>query len=128
MSGPTQVGLDAVDAETLFERFRDGVCAGKSRRYAMLVKGADGVRCKLQNSGRCLDPDTPWRMVRFVAEPLFRFDPATEWVAIFPVDNWKAACDAAVAESLRSGRDWTVELSDTLANGWGGRPRLMITR
>ncbi len=120
--------LEQSDAEAAYVRFRDAVCDGKSRRYAMLCKGSDGIRCKVQNSGRCLDPDTPWSMVRGVIEPLFRFDDGTEWVAIFTVEQWKAQLDAAVAVSLESGGPWTEELSDALAAGRETRPRLMVTR
>jgi hypothetical protein len=120
--------IEDADAEAAYLRFRDGVCVGKSRRYAMLCKGADGIRCKVQNSGRCLDPDTPWHMVRAVVEPMFRFDHGTEWVALFTVEHWKGQLDAAVAASLDSGRPWTDELSAALAAGLETRPRLIVTR
>lgn len=116
------------DAERLFVGFRDAVCQGKSRRYALLCKGSDGIRCKLQNSGRCLDPDTPWAMVKLVVEPLFRFDDGMEWVAMFPVENWKQRCDQAVAASLHSGRAWVEELTDGLAAELPSRPRLLMVR
>ncbi len=128
MSEAFRCALTAADAEATFERFRDAVCAGKTRRYALLCKAAPGIRCKLQNSGRCLDPDTPWHMVRLVVAPMFRFDPSVEWVALFPVEDWKRRCEAAVAAAIESGRDWTVELSEGLAAGLEDRARLVLTR
>lgn len=121
-------GLDDAAAENSYLVFRDSICAGKSRRYGMLYRGSDGVRCKLENSGRCLDADTPWRMVKFLVEPLFRFDPGMEWVALFPADNWRQHCDAALNASLDNGRSWTRILADRLATELDGMPRLLITR
>lgn len=123
-----RLSLEQADAEATYVGFRDAVCDGKSRRYAMLCKGGDGIRCKLQNSGRCLDPDTPWHMVRGVVEPMFRFDAGTEWVALFTVEGWKGQLDAAVAASLDSGRPWMDELSEALAAGLEALPRLIVTR
>ena len=120
--------LDDTAAEDAYLAFRETVCGGKSRRYAMLYYGSDGVRCKLENSGRCLDADTPWRMVRFLVEPMFRFDPGMEWVALFPAENWRQRCDAALNASLETGRSWTRILADRLADELDEIPRLVITR
>ncbi len=117
-------------AEERYDGFRDALCDGHARRYAMLYKGADGVRCQLQNSGRCLDPDTPWHMVRFLVEPLFRFDDATEWVVLLPVETWKQRCDEALQQSMadEQGRPWSIILAEALAGEMAGRPHLKITR
>lgn len=126
---PIRCRLDDPGAEAAYEGFRDAVCAGKARRYAMLYRNAEGLRCKLENSGRCLDPDTSWPLVRGVVEPLLRFDPGTEWVAIFPVENWKRRLDDAVAAALAAGQDdWKSRLTEQLAAELPGRRRLVIER
>jgi len=120
--------IEDAGAEDSYNAFRDALCGGHARRYAMLYRGGDGVRCKLENSGRCLDPDTPWKMLRFMIDPLFRFDDKTEWVALFPVENWKQRCDAALQASLENGRPWGHILADTLAEEMAALPRLVIIR
>jgi hypothetical protein len=122
-------GLDDPDAESTFRQFTDRICRGASQRYAMLSYHAvDGARCLLETSGRCLAADTPWRMARLMVEPLFRFDPSVEWVALFPVENWSRRCDDALRASFSAGVSWARLLARELAAELESKPRLIICR
>lgn len=121
--------LDDPDAELAFRAFTDAICAGATRRYAILSHHAGlGPRCLLDSCGRCLAADTPWHMARAMVEPLFRFDDSLEWVAFFPVDNWKQRCDSALEASFDGGESWARRLAHELADELATLPRLVISR
>lgn len=127
---PILCRVDDPEAETAFHSFTETICDGGSRRYALLSHHGDfGPRCLLENSGRCLAADTPWAMTRAMFEPLFRFDDTLEWIALFPVDNWRQRCDAALADSLAEGTtSWSRLLASQLASELPSLPRLIISR
>ncbi len=121
--------LDDPQAAAIFRRFAIAICGETGHgRHAVLVHDADGPRCLLQNSGRCLHADTPWRMTREVVEPLFRFDDGVEWVALFPVDDWRMRCDAALQASFGATWSWSRRLAEELLAELPGVPRLVIRR
>lgn len=121
--------FDHDTAEAAFRAFTGAVCQGGSRRHAILVHHAGlGPRCLLDNSGRCLAADTPWPMARAMVEPLFRFDDSVEWVALFPMDDWKQRCDRALEASFEDGTPWSRRLAEELAAELADRPRLVIRR
>lgn len=127
---PILCRLDDPEAETAFHSFTKTICGGGSRRYALLsYHGEFGPRCLLESSGRCLEVNTPWAMTRAMLEPLVRFDETLEWIALFPVDNWRQRCDAALAESLAEGTTpWSRLLAIQLASELPSLPRLIISR
>ena len=121
--------LDDPGAETVFRRFTAAICGETGHgRHAVLVHGADGPRCLLQNSGRCLAADTPWRMTRAVLDPVFRFDDRVEWVALFPMDDWPMRCDAALQASFGGSRPWSRLLAEALLDELPGVPHLLVGR
>ena len=121
--------LDDPQAEVTFRRFTAALCGETGHgRHAVLVHGADGPRCLLQNSGRCLNADTPWAMTREVVLPLFRFDPAVEWVALFPMEDWQMRIDAALGASFTDSRPWSLVLAGELLAELPGVTRLIIRR
>lgn len=126
---PILCRLDDPEADAAFRAFTDAVCNGGSRRYAILSQHAGlGPRCLLESSGRCLAADTPWRMARAMIEPLLRFDDTVEWVALFPIDDWKQRCDAALEASFAAGESWTRRLAQELADELPTLPRLVVSR
>ena len=121
--------LDDPLADATFRRFTATICGETGHgRHAVLVHDADGPRSLLQNSGRCLDVGTPWRMTREVLEPLFRFDDTVDWVALFPMDDWQMRCDAALQASFGGGRSWSRLLAEELLAELPGVPRLIVHR
>lgn len=123
--------VDAPEAEAAFQSFKEVICGGRSsQRYALLSHHTgSGPRCLLDSSGRCLDADTPWAMTRAMLGPLFRFDETLEWVALFPMDNWRKRCDDALAASLaESAVSWSQLLATQLAGELPSLPRLIISR
>ncbi|TAN71753.1 MAG: hypothetical protein EPN20_04380 [Magnetospirillum sp.] len=121
--------LNDPQAEAAFRRFTAAICGETGHgRHAVLILDAAGPRCLLQNSGRCLDADTPWRMTREVLEPVFRFDPAVEWVALFPMDDWQMRCDAALEASFGDSRSWSRRLAEDLLAELPGVSRLVVRR
>ncbi|WP_173983730.1 hypothetical protein [Magnetospirillum sp. SS-4] len=126
---PYHCTLDAPESEDVFRRFVDSICgeAGHARHAALAV-GPEGPRCLLQNSGRCIDTGTPWRMARDTYGPLLRFDDAVEWVALFPLDDWQMRCDAALSASLDGGASWSRLLAEELLAELPLVPHLIIRR
>ena len=121
--------LDDPGAESVFRRFTALLCGETGHgRHAMLVHGSDGPRCLLQNSGRCLNADTPWAMTREVVLPLFRFDPEVEWVALFPMEDWQMRLDAALQASFHDARPWSKVLAEELLAELPDVSRLIIRR
>ncbi|MBI3444207.1 MAG: hypothetical protein HY055_02290 [Magnetospirillum sp.] len=121
--------LDDPAAEATFRRFATAICGESGHgRHAVLVKGADGPRCLLQNSGRCLEAHTPWSMTREVLSPVFRFDEKVEWVALFPTDDWQMRLDAALAASFTDPRPWSRLLAEDLLAELPGVTHLIVSR
>ncbi|KIL97044.1 hypothetical protein CCC_00105 [Paramagnetospirillum magnetotacticum MS-1] len=111
-----RIRLDDPGAEAIFRRFTAAICGESGHgRHAVLVFGAEEPRLILQNSGRCLDADTPWRMTREVLAPVFLFDDQVEWVALFPMEDWQMRCDAALGASFTDTRSWSRLLAEELA-------------
>ncbi|MGE5545862.1 MAG: hypothetical protein ACM33T_03115 [Solirubrobacterales bacterium] len=127
---PFECRLDDPGADAAFRAFVEALCGeSASRRYAILAHHAGtGPRCLLESSGRCLPADTPWRMARAMVEPLLRFDDTVEWVALFPIDDWKARGDRAMADAMAAGESWTRRLSRELADELPRVPRLIVRR
>ncbi|CAA7626729.1 conserved hypothetical protein [Candidatus Terasakiella magnetica] len=124
-----ECALNDPAAEATFRSFTAAILGEAGHgRHAVLVKSPDGPRCLLQNSGRCLSADTPWRMTRDVVEPVFRFDDSVEWVALFPIDDWQMRMDAALQASFTSDRPWARMLADELLAELDSVQRLIITR
>lgn len=112
-----RISLLDPEADATFRRFTTAICGETGHgRHAMLSFGTDGPRCLLQNSGRCLDADTPWRMTRDVLSPMLTFDETIQWVALFPMDDWQMRCDAALQASFTDPelRSWSRLLADEL--------------
>ncbi|MDO8605426.1 MAG: hypothetical protein Q7R40_02710 [Phaeospirillum sp.] len=121
--------LDGSDSAAAFRRFAETICGDSGHgRHAVLVQGADGPRCLLQNSGRCIESSTPWAMTREVVEPVFRFDDGVEWVALFPIDDWQMRLDAALQASFNDSRPWSRLLAEELLAELPGVTRLVISR
>lgn len=121
--------LDDTAAEAEFRRFAVSICGESGHgRHAILVQGGDGPRVLLQNSGRCIEADTPWRMTREVLEPVFRFDDAVEWVAMIPMDDWQMRLDAALQSSFTDSRPWSRLLAEELLAELPATTRLVISR
>jgi hypothetical protein len=126
-----RISLNDAGAEDTFRRFTAAICGETGHgRHAVLTYGADGPRCLLQNSGRCLDAGTPWRMTREVLNPVFMFDDRVEWVAMFPMDDWQMRCDAALAASFADerGRSWSRLLADELLDELPTVSHLIVSR
>ncbi|EME70049.1 hypothetical protein H261_10219 [Paramagnetospirillum caucaseum] len=126
-----RINLNDSDADSTFRRFTAAICGETGHgRHAVLTYGADGPRCLLQNSGRCLDADTPWRMTRDVLFPVLTFDDGIEWVALFPMDDWQMRCDAALQSSFTDerGRSWSRLLADELLTELPGVSHLIVSR
>ena len=124
-----RISLDDPQAAATFRRFTHAICGESGHgRHAVLVHGLDGPRCLLQNSGRCLDADTPWAMTREVLSPLFRFDDRVEWVAMFPMDDWQMRLDAVLAASFSESRPWSQRLAEDLLAELPGLSHLIISR
>ncbi len=121
--------LDDPQAEATFRRFTTAICGETGHgRHAVLTYGADGPRCLLQNSGRCLDAGTPWRMTREVLFPVLMFDDGIEWIAMFPMDDWQMRCDAALQASFNDTRSWSRLLADELLAELPTVPHLIVSR
>lgn len=126
-----RIGLNDPQAESTFRRFTAAICGETGHgRHAVLTYGAEGPRCLLQNSGRCLDADTPWRMTREVLFPVLMFDEAIEWVALFPMDDWQMRLDAALEASFTDpqSRSWSRLLADELLAELPGVTHLIVSR
>jgi hypothetical protein len=126
-----RISLNDPEADATFRRFATAICGDTGHgRHAVLTYGADGPRCLLQNSGRCLDADTPWRMTREVLYPVLTFDDGIEWVALFPLDDWQMRCDAALQSSFTDGqgRSWSRLLADELLAELPGVTHLIVSR
>lgn len=126
-----RISLDDPEAEDTFRRFTQAICGETGHgRHAVLTYGADGPRCLLQNSGRCLDAGTPWRMTREVLFPVLTFDDGIEWIAMFPMDDWQMRCDAALEASFtdQHGRSWSRLLADQLLAELPGVTHLIVSR
>ncbi|ARJ67190.1 hypothetical protein WV31_16705 [Magnetospirillum sp. ME-1] len=126
-----RISLNDPQAEATFRRFTQAICGETGHgRHAVLSYGADGPRCLLQNSGRCLDADTPWRMTRDVLFPVLSFDDGVEWVALFPMDDWQMRMDAALESSFTDaqGRSWSRLLADQLLAELPTVTHLMVSR
>ncbi|RAU22758.1 hypothetical protein CU669_05045 [Paramagnetospirillum kuznetsovii] len=116
-------------AEAVFRRFARTICGEAGHgRHAILVQSTEGPRCLLQNSGRCIEADTPWRMTREVLEPVFRFDEAVQWVALIPVDDWQMRLDAALQASFTDPRPWSKTLAEDMLAELPGVTRLVVSR
>lgn len=124
-----RISLDGATAEATFRRFTAAICGETGHgRHAVLVQSAEGPRLLLQNSGRCLDADTPWRMTHEVLAPVFLFDDQVEWVALFPMDDWQMRCDAALQASFTDTRSWSRLLAEELLAELAGVPHLIVSR
>ena len=126
-----RISLNEPDADSTFRRFTNAICGETGHgRHAVLTYGAEGPRCLLQNSGRCLDADTPWRMTREVLFPVLTFDDGIEWIAMFPMDDWQMRCDAALESSFtdEGGRSWSRLLADELLAELPGVSHLIVSR
>ncbi len=121
--------LDDPEAEATFRRFTDLICgeAGHAR-HAVLTVGPEGPRCLLQNSGRCIDSGTPWRMARETYGPMLRFDDSVERVVLFPMEDWQMRCDAALKASFDAGKSWSLLLAEELLAELPAVPHLIVTR
>ncbi len=121
--------LDDPLAEAVFSRFARTICGDAGHgRHAILVQAGEGPRCLLQNSGRCIESDTPWRMTREVLEPVFRFDETVEWVALFAIDDWQMRLDAALQASFSDSRPWSKLLAEELLAELPTTTRLVVSR
>ncbi|BAE49680.1 hypothetical protein [Paramagnetospirillum magneticum] len=124
-----RISLDDAAADSTFRRFTAAICGETGHgRHAVLVQSAEGPRLLLQNSGRCLDADTPWRMTREVLAPVFLFDDQVEWVALFPMDDWQMRCDAALEASFTADKPWSRLLAEELLAELPGVPHLIVSR
>ena len=126
-----RISLNDPEADSTFRRFTNAICGETGHgRHAVLIQGSEGPRCLLQNSGRCLDADTPWRMTREVLFPVLTFDDGIEWIAMFPMDDWQMRCDAALESSFtdQHGRSWSRLLADELLAELPGVSHLIVSR
>jgi hypothetical protein len=124
-----RITMDDPEADATFRRFTTAICGETGHgRHAVLIHSGEGPRCMLQNSGRCLDADTPWRMTREVLAPVFLFDDQVEWVALFPMDDWQMRLDAALEASFTADRPWARLLAEELLAELPGTTHLIVTR
>ncbi len=124
-----RIRLDDPEADATYRRFTTLICGETGHgRHAVLVHSPEGPRCLLQNSGRCLDADTPWRMTREVLAPVFMFDDQVEWVALFPMDDWQMRCDAALEASFSGTMSWSHLLAGELLAELPSTTHLIVSR